>query len=378
MRIALLSNTAWYLYNFRSSLIEAISSKGHTVITIAQTDEYKNYLQRGGNIFHDWSLKTTGTNPVNEIMSIIDLGKILRKENIDILLTFTPKGNIYGSLAAFVSKTIVISNISGLGQVFIRNSLIRILVEFLYRLALSKSTKVFFQNTEDMELFINHQLVSRAKVLRLPGSGVNLQRFSPTGFPNGKNKNRQENGNTTFLLSSRLLLEKGIVEFITAARQVKKEYPQSRYLLLGFMETDNPSAISSYQIAEWEEEGLVKYLGASKDVVPILNAVDCFVLPSYYGEGVPKSLLEAASMCLPIITTDHSGCRDAIDDAVSGYLCEKRNPEDLADKMRLILGMSNSKLREMGANGRQKMILEFDEKIIINRYLKAIKNVGMC
>jgi len=226
---------------------------------------------------------------------------------------------------------------------------------------------VFFQNEEDRAEFVRADLVEEVKTQRVPGSGVDVDRFQP--------RSREADGNGfAFLLVARLLWDKGVGEFVEAARLIQAEYPTVQFRLLGFLDVKNPSAVSRTQVENWNNEGVVKYLGAVDDVRGIYAEADCMVLPSYR-EGVPRILLEAASMGLPIITTDAVGCRDAVEDGVTGFLCRPKDSMDLADKMRRMLLLPPGQRRRMGEAGRKKMIREFDEGIVIARYLQAIRDI---
>jgi glycosyltransferase involved in cell wall biosynthesis len=217
-------------------------------------------------------------------------------------------------------------------------------------------------------MFVEQGLVAPDKVSRLPGSGVDLTKYPYTPLQT------LENRPFRFLLVARLLWDKGVGEYIEAARILRLNYPDIKFQILGFLDVKNPSAVSSEQMADWVSEGVVEYLGVADDVNPYLMAADCVVLPSYR-EGVPRSLLEAAAIGRPIVTTDATGCRDVVDDGVNGLLCGVRDANDLAKKMQHMIEMTPSERCSMGNAGRKKMELEFDEKIVIDRYLTVIRSV---
>ena len=242
------------------------------------------------------------------------------------------------------------------------------LVRLLYKIALSRSHHVFFQNNEDLQMFVEHGLVAPSKISRLPGSGINLTAFSYT-----PSKSLSESP-LVFLLVARLLWDKGVGEYVEAARIIHRQYPNVKLQLLGFLDVANPTAVTSAQMQDWVNEGVVEYLGVTDDVKPYIVAADVIVLPSYR-EGVPRSLLEAAAIGRPIVTTDAIGCRDAVDDGVNGFLCKIRDAEDLADKMIRMIKMAPSDRAAMGLAGRAKMEQQFDEKIVIDRYLEVIQSI---
>jgi glycosyltransferase involved in cell wall biosynthesis len=227
--------------------------------------------------------------------------------------------------------------------------------------------KIFFQNKDDLALFIEHGLVKEKLAGLLPGSGVDVHRFKPTGFANATTS-------FVFLLVARMLKDKGIVEFVTAARLLKIHYPHIECQLLGFLDAKNSTAISSEEMQAWVDEGVVNYLGVSDNVLDFLHLADCVVLPSYR-EGTPRSLLEAASVAKPIITTDAVGCREVVDHGINGYLCEPRSVEDLKAKMEQMLLLSEAERLQMGLKGREKIVKHFDEKIVIDRYVEVIEQL---
>lgn len=366
--VALVANTAWFLFNFRRELMKALQVDGWNVVAVAPEDGYGARIAAAGMRFIPFPLSRTGTNPLAEARSILALRRVLRSEGISAVLSFTPKGNIYSGLAACGLSIRRIATISGLGRVFVSRSALRLLVSALYRAVLSGASCVLFENDEDMRFFLAHGIVAPAKVERIPGLGVDLDRFTPLALA----------GDTpaTFLMMARMLREKGVYEFVEAAREVKKDHPDARFCLLGPLESGHSSAVSEAQMIAWSREGVVQYLGMTDDVRPLVGAADCVVLPSSYGEGVPRSLMEAAAMQRPILTTDRPGCRDAVDDGVSGFLCRPGNSASLAAAMRRVLALDPAARVEMGRAGRAKMEREFDERLVIARYLDRLCRIA--
>jgi glycosyltransferase involved in cell wall biosynthesis len=307
-----------------------------------------------------------GTHPGRDLLLLWRFFRLLRRERPDVYLGYTVKPNVYGSLAAHALGIPVINNIAGLGAVFIKDSWLTRLVRGLYRLALSRSAKVFFQNDDDRQMFISGGLVAETVTDRLPGSGIDLAKFVPAPLP-GQSPIR-------FLLIARMLWDKGVGEFVEAARILKRRSASADFCLLGFLDVQNPAAISRKQMDAWVEEGVIRYLGVSDDVRVEIAAADCVVLPSYR-EGTPRTLLEAAAMGRPLITTDAVGCREVVDDGVNGYLCRLKEAVDLADKMALLEALSPTERAVMGRRGREKVEREFDEQIVIGKYLEAIASV---
>lgn len=371
-KILLLANTAWYIANFRSELIRTLQTQGYEVVAAAPSDDSVRRIDALGCRFVDVAMDNGGTNPARDMRLLLDLCKLFARERPAVFLGYTVKPNVYGSLAARWFGVPAINNIAGLGTAFIRDSWLTRMVEALYRAGLARSAKVFFQNNDDRQLFIQKALVPPQVTGLLPGSGVDTRRFAPVAAVQLTDGEASKPRPFRFLLSARLLRDKGVVEFVEAARMLLSEGHQIECLLLGFMDAANRTAISRQELDDWEKAGLVRYLGAVDDVRPHLASADCVVLPSYR-EGMPRSLLEAASMEKPIVTTDAPGCRNVIDNGITGLLCRPRDTADLADKMRIMLQLSKTELQQMGRKGREKMLLEFDEKIVLHQYLQAIQ-----
>lgn len=376
MRIAVIANTSWYLFNFRLNLMQALMAAGHEVVAVGPPDAYVEKLVAAGIRHRAIPLAGASVNPLRELGTVWALHRILRDEGIEGVLSYTPKGNIYAAMAAAMNGLPTVPNVSGLGRVFIRRSPLTWLVKQLYRFTFGRAARVFFQNRADLELFVRLGLVSAGKAERIPGSGVDLSRFVPVqqaAVPPSRARERGLAGGErwVFLLVARLLWDKGVGEYVEAARKVRQTYPAIEFRLLGFLDVQNPSAIQRAQVEAWVAEGVVRYLGSSDDVLPHLREADCVVLPSYR-EGCPRTLLEAAAMAKPLITTDAPGCRDTVDNGVTGFLCRLRDADDLADKMLRMIEMDRDDFEAMGRRGREKMVREFDERIVIKRYLDIV------
>jgi len=316
------------------------------------------------------NIDNKGINPVNDLYLIFQYLKIFYQVEPNVILTYTVKPNIYGSLAAYILSIPIVNNISGLGTAFIRGGLLGRIVNFLYKISLRKSECVFFQNHDDENLFLKKNLVTKGQVSVLPGSGVNLEYYQPSKS-NIVNKDHDE---FVFLLIARLIWDKGVKEYVDAARIIQKEGLNAKFQILGFLDIDNQTAIPRSDIDLWTREGVIEYLGPTDDVRPFIQRSDCIILPSYR-EGTPKTLLEAATMGKPIITTNVEGCKEVVDDGISGYLCSVRDSDDLSRKMQTILSMNYKDVVKMGLEGRKKMELEFDEKIVIDKYISIVRQI---
>lgn len=366
-KVLILLNSSWNVMNFRSNLIRQLLRDGYDVQVVSPQDAYSERIAALGCQYVPVPIDNKGTNPFVDFLFFIRCLKLFFSLKPDVLLSYTIKPNIYGSLAAGIFNLPVIHNIAGLGTTFSKKGWLNNVVRYLYRAALSRSAKVFFQNIDDHNLFVDEGLVSHKRIDLLPGSGVDLKRFTPVPAPN--------NLDVSFLLIARLLWEKGVGDFVQAAQILRQRGIKAEFSILGFLDVQNPHAITQQQMDEWVADGLVNYLGVSDNVSEHIAAADCIVLPSYYREGTPRALLEAAAMAKPLVTTDAVGCRETVEDGVNGFLCEPRNPEDLANKMQTFLQLSHDDRKLMGKRSREKVEREFDEKFVIDKYRQTIKDI---
>jgi glycosyltransferase involved in cell wall biosynthesis len=369
MKILISLNSAWNIYNFRAGLIRFLLEQGHEVVAVAPDDGYVREVESLGCRFVAIHMNTHGVHPVNEFMLFCRYLRLLWSERPDVYLGYTVKPNVYGSLAAMLLRIHVINNIAGLGAVYIGGGAMSRVVSALYRLSLSQSSRVFFQNSDDLGMFVSRGLVKARIADILPGSGVDLNRFSYTPLP--EMASRGGTAPFRFLLVGRVLWDKGVGEYVEAARRLKSIYPFVDFCILGSLDSANPSAIERSQMQAWTDEGVVRYLGVTDDVPAQLNAAHCVVLASYR-EGAPRTLLEASAMGRPIITTDVPGCRRVVEDGITGLLCQPRDAESLAQCLETVLNMTPKALEAMGRRGREKMEFEFDERLVFHQYNLAI------
>jgi len=378
MHIAIVSNTAWYLFNFRINLLKAIKNEGHSIILLVPEDKYSQKLNDMGYKIENIYMKGSSINPIKEIYSIYSICSVLFKHRIDLILSFTPKANIYSAINAILFKIPFVPGVSGLGRVFIKNNIITSVVLFLYKLTFNKALKVFFENLDDKELFLSYNILSEKEAIHVPGTGIDLNYFSPVENYNHEYltdyKINIYKQNTSFLLMARILWDKGVGEYVSAARVIHNNFPNVKFKILGFLDVSNPSAISRDIFNKWIEEDVIEFLGQTDDVRHFISESDCVVLPSYR-EGLPRTLLEAASMARPIITTNVPGCKDTLIDGLTGLLCEPANTNDLVSKICNFLLLSYEERLQMGSRGRQFIQENFDESTVINKYLKVINSI---
>ena len=357
-------NSSWNIVNFRAGLIRALSADNYRVISAAPADAHTERLRGMVAEHYELAMESDGTSPLRDLALILRYWKLLRRTRPDIMLTYTIKPNIYGAIAARLCGVPVIANVSGLGTAFIRTTWLTRVVKHLYRLAFRQVALVFFQNAVDRDLFIAQKLVAREKTDLLPGSGVDLAYFHPSHAV-------ADDGQVRFVLIGRMVWDKGIAEYVAAARLVKQQYPQVQFHLVGAQHVKNKTAIAPTTLAEWNQEGIVQYLGESDDIREVIAQHSCVVLPSYR-EGMSRVLLEAAAMGKPLIATNVPGCADVVEDGVNGLLCAAQDAASLADAMLRFLALPVAERAAMGVASRRKAEKEFDEQRVFDSYLSHI------
>jgi glycosyltransferase involved in cell wall biosynthesis len=347
------------------NFIHALQADGHEIHTIAPVDSYTNKLKEAGCIHHKVRMDSRGANPLKDFALIVELGWIYNKVKPDIILHYTIKPNVYGTLAATILKIPVINNVCGLGTVFLKKNITSAIAIGLYRLSFRFAQKVFFQNPEDKELFISKKLVTEKAADLVQGSGIDTDHFSASNFT--------RNDQFTFLLISRLITDKGILEYISAIKKLKEKGRPFKFQLLGAADPKHSRGIQESIIKGWIDSNIVEYLGTTDDVRPFINSADCIVLPSYR-EGTPRTLLEAASSAKPIIATDVPGCHQVVQHGFNGFLCKLKDVDDLATKMEDMEQLSDQSLKLFGENGREKVKVSYNEKLVIDKYVNTIRS----
>ena len=366
MRVAIVLNTSWNIYNFRMNFLKALMASGHEMHTIAPRADYTHLLEEAGCIHHDVRMDSRGANPVKDFALIFELYGIYRKTKPDIILHYTIKPNVYGTLAAAMLGIPAVNNVCGLGTIFLKETLVSKFAIALYKVAFRFPKKVFFQNPDDRNLFVERKLIKEEICDLLPGSGIDLSHFQPSEF--------KRNQPFTFLLISRLITDKGILEFVEAVKKLKSKGIHARFQVLGAKDPYHKRGVDVKLFEEWVQSGTIEYLGTAKDVRPFIASADCVVLPSYR-EGTPRTLLEASSTAKPIVTTDVPGCHHVVEHGLNGLLCKIKDADDLAAKMEQMANFDDHTLRQMGQNGRKKMETQFDEKIVVQKYLQTMQGL---
>jgi glycosyltransferase involved in cell wall biosynthesis len=372
LKIALVANSSWNIYNFRLNVLDILLEQGYEVIVIAPLDVYSHYSNNFPTVRHIplKYLARRSLNPFHDLRLIAELFSIYRTEKPDILLHYTIKPNIYGGLVARWLGVRTIGCITGLGYTFIQTGFIHWLSKQLYRWAYSRVRRVIFENIDDRLLFNELDIVKAEKSISVKGCGINVERFHP--MPRWE---KTSNNARVFTFIGRFLYDKGIAEFVEAAKIVKQKYPKTIFWLVGEIDNDNPAAVKADILRGWILAGLVENKGFMDDVRPFIAASDCIVCPSYR-EAIPRVLQEGMAMERPIITTDVAGCREAVEDGINGFLVPVKSPQALADAICQLINMSDEVIEEMGKRGREKVLREFDQKLIAADILAVIKDIA--
>lgn len=358
MRILILANNDVGLYKFRRELLVRLVENNEVFICLPD-GEFVSELQKLGCVFLVCSLLDRhGTNPIQEIKLLAFYKKVVSEVNPDVVFTYTIKPNIYGGIVCSQKNIPYVVNITGLGTAVENSSILQKITLTFYRIGLRKAQKVFFQNSENRDFMLKHGAVKGAYDL-LPGSGVNLTKFSVLDYPAGEK--------TEFAFISRIMKEKGADQYLEAAEYIREKYPDTLFHVCGFCEQDYEA-----RLKDLHENGIIVYHGMVKDVREVLEHVHCTVHPTYYPEGISNVLLESSACARPIITTNRAGCREVIDDGVNGYIVRQKDSKDLIEKIEKFIALPWEEKRQMGINGRKKVEKEFDRQIVVDAYLKEL------
>jgi glycosyltransferase involved in cell wall biosynthesis len=363
-KIILSSNSSWNIYNFRIPLIEELN-KTFEVLIVSGDDLYTKKLKNLGYKVVNINISESGTSIFADLLLIIQYYKILNKYKPDYFFGFTIKPNIYFNISSFFSKVKNINTITGLGTAFLNNNYLNFFITKLYKFSLIKSQYVIFQNSDDLSLFINKKIILNSKAKIINGSGVDINFFKFTINHLNKPKNYQ------FLYIGRLIFDKGLKELIEAIVNIKKRYPQIKFNFIGSFSSKNLSSINKEYVYQLNKKKLINYIGYKEDVRKDIENSNCVILPSYR-EGLPKSLLEAASMGRPIIASNVPGCKEIVIDKYNGFLCKVKDSIDLEKKILDFINLDKKKIIEMGINSRKLVENKFQQNIIMKSYLNLI------
>lgn len=351
--------------------MEGLKTAGFEPVVLAPIDENADILAARGVRVYSLPIARSGMNPLTDLALLLRYFRLLREIKPAAYCGFTIKPNVYGAIAARAAGVPAINNVTGLASPFLSQGLVWAIADKLYRFAFRRSFRVFFHNQDDRDFCVGQGIVRDSQARVIPGSGVDLKRFSPVE-PHGSNAGRS----LTFLFVGRLILHKGIREFVEAARMVKARSPDTRFQILGNPDPGNPTSVSADELAGWVREDVIEHLGEHDDVRPFVAEADCIVLPSYR-EGMPRTLLEAGAMAKPAIAADVPGCRQAIEDGVTGLLCEARSAVGLAQAISKAVDMERPELQAMGRRGRERIERGFSESKVVDAYIEALAELGL-
>lgn len=357
-KVMILANNSSGLYDFRKELIEEIRKTDDVVVSVPAGDKVDDLKQLGVK-FIDTPVDRRGVNPIRDYKLLVAYFKLLKKESPNMVITYTIKPNVYGGMVARILRIPYAINITGLGTAFQKSGVLRTVVVKLYKLALKKAKVVFFENSENMQAFLEEKIVNPKQCCLLNGAGVNLEKYSLAPYP-------KERGIIRFLFMGRVMREKGVEELFGACRRLYNEGYSIILDVLGNCEEDYKDLLLKY-----ETEGWLKYHGYQLEVRPFIENAHCFVLPSWH-EGMANTNLECAAMGRPVITSNIHGCKEAVIDGVSGYLCEKKNSESLYQMMKRFILLSHQEKIDMGKYGRKHMEAVFDKKNVVKETIKKI------
>lgn len=361
MKILILTNYDLGLYKFRRELLERMVQE-HEVFVSVPNGEFVPDIERIGcrALICDF-LERRGMNPVKELKLIFHYRKILKEIKPDIVFTYTIKPNVYGGMACASLEIPYVANITGLGTAVENGGMMQKITLMLYRVGLRKAQKIFFQNRENQDFMVNHGIV-RGNYDLLPGSGVNLNQYQCLPYPDGDT--------VDFVFVARVMKEKGIDQYLDAAKEIRKRHPETRFHICGFCEQDYQEELEALV-----QQGIIIFHGLVSDMTQIYRIAACTVHPTYYPEGLSNVLLESSASGRPIITTNRSGCREVIEDGVNGFVVMEKDSMDLIDKLEAFLLMSHEDRKKMGLAGRKKVEREFDRQIVIEKYLEEVQTV---
>lgn len=340
------------------------------MVCIADTDDFSNasidVITALGASFIHVPLNRKGINPFSDLLYLLKLIKLFKKEGPALIIHYTIKPVIYGSIAAWVVRIPSFAVLTGLGSSFIRQNALTKIILFLFKLSLSKASKIFFLNESDKEIFLNKKLCALEKTYLLPGEGIDTQEYSQCDLiPSTKIR---------FMLIARLLKDKGIYEYIEAAKVIKKHFPETDFSLAGEFDEGNPTAIKSTEVAQWVNEGIIRYLGKTDTIKDFFVQTEVVVLPSYR-EGLSRLLLEAASCQKPLIATNVAGCKELIRDNINGFLCEPRDVSSLIQAIKKMLSLSPSDRDSFGIHSRKIVVENFGKEKVNTIYFDAIEEI---
>ena len=363
-KILILGNSHLVVFRFRGELIEELIRQDYDVWVCFPNGPFgegQKTADEYGCHFIENHIDRRGKNPLKDLSLMKEYGVIIDQIKPDAVLAYTVKPDVYGGMACRRLKVPFIPNITGLGKGLAEGGMVQKLTVSLYKKAVKRAECVFFQNESDMAFFDTHGIRYPHDEL-LPGSGVNLKKFVPLDYPG-------DDGKIRFIYVARVMKAKGIEQFFDAAHALRQKYPQTEFHICGYCEEDYKELLAGK-----EKSGEIIYHGLVEDVREYEKDCHCIVLPTFHPEGVSNVLLEGAACARPLITTDRPGCRETVEDGVTGYLVRERDSQDLIEKMEKFIQLSNAQRRQMGLAGRAKIEKEFDRQIVVDAYMRVLND----
>ena len=368
--IAVLTNNDDDIYCFRKELIEEIINEGYEVLISCPYGEKFELMNHIEYRYDDPFIDRRGTNIVSDIKLLLHYLLLFAKHRPAVALTYTAKPNVYAGVAAYLLGIPVISNVTGFGSVLNESGFVQKFIMSLFRFSFRRSACVMFQNSTNMKLAEENRMVKGERML-IPGSGVNTDRYPLLSYPEGGNGS--DGAPVVFNYIGRILHDKGVDDYIEAAKRIKKNHPHTEFNMLGFIE---PTEIHYEKLlSDLEKENIIKYHGSQKDVKPFIERAHATIHPSTYGEGMSNVLLESASCGRPLISTDNPGCKETFKDNITGFMYHGGDVDGLCLKIEKFLSLSNSERKEMGEKGREYIKENFSRKIVTDAYLKKINSL---
>ncbi|MBW3164252.1 glycosyltransferase family 4 protein [Ferrimonas balearica] len=380
-KLLITSNTSWFIFNFFVPTIKEMIREGYVVHLLTPSDKYTDRLVEVGCIHHQLDINPSGGNPVQEIRTIIRIFRVIKALNPYCVLNFTPKLNVYSGFCCRLIKVPVVNSVAGLGSIFLEDNFKAKVGKLLLKASQNRVDHVIFQNPDDLQIYLKEGYTQEDRISLVGGIGVDLKKFVP--------HQAKDDNTVRFILVARLLRSKGVGEFVEAAievdkymsslesrRDVETQAKRAEFYLLGFVDESNPQAISRETIETWHTNTAVNYLGQTDDVFSVVKEMDCVVLPSYYREGMPQCLIEAAAMAKPIITTDNVGCREIVVNNESGFIVKPKCVDDLKLAMIKMIEMTHQQRLELGKVGRRKAENEYCHLKISKHYIEVIESIA--
>jgi glycosyltransferase involved in cell wall biosynthesis len=370
MKIVLIGNTSWSMYNFRSELIKNLIKSKIRVYVLSPNDSYSSELKKLGADWRNIHISSRGKNPIRELITAYQIYKEVKKIRPDWVINYTIKPVIYGGLAAYLNSIKYIEVITGIGGVFLKEKLLTILITPLYKFALNKSSHVIFLNNSDKDKFLDNKIIDGHNSIILPGEGIDITKFSRINVVN-QNKNKS-NKKFKVLHAGRLLWDKGLVDLVESVRELQVIGIDVIIHVAGLFNERDDRFIPRNILENWEKEGLVVYRGTFDDIRPLIYESDCVALQSTYGEGVPRILMEAASLEVPILASDIPGCREIVIDGINGYTHIPGSVSSITTQLRRLIELNNNERVKMGKLGRELVESKFSIDKVLELYTKIL------